>query len=111
MLTIGPSSWTVSPRSSARVADRYARIAAIGLFGNPYDAQKAGPYPPVPSPRTWLPPETIANDAAWVASANGVHIRGAGTTDIPVGSPVSKVQAVQIWKASGTPPAGVHRLS
>ena len=49
--------------------------------------------------------------AAWAASAHGVHIRAAGTTEIPVQSGVSSPQAAQMWKASGTPPAGVHKLS
>ena len=49
--------------------------------------------------------------AAWAARASGVHIRAAGTTEIPVRSEVSCDQAAQTWNESGTPPAGVHTLS
>ena len=49
--------------------------------------------------------------AAWAARPSGVHIRAAGTTEIPVRSEVSCDQAAQTWNESGTPPAGVHRLS
>src|SRR6201995_2705837 len=38
-------------------------------------------------------------------------MRAAGTTEMPVRSPVSCDQAAQTWNESGTPPAGVHRLS
>ena len=49
--------------------------------------------------------------AAWAARPSGVHIRAAGTTEIPVRSEVSCDQAEHTWNESGTPPAGVHRLS
>ena len=49
--------------------------------------------------------------AACAAKPSGVHIRAAGTTEIPVRSVVSCDQAAHTWNESGTPPAGVHRLS
>ena len=49
--------------------------------------------------------------AACAARPSGVHIRAAGTTEIPVRSEVSCDHAAQTWNESGTPPAGVHRLS
>jgi hypothetical protein len=66
---------------------------------------------PVPRPSTNRPEESWASVAAWVARLSGVHIRAAGTTEMPVRSAVSCAQAAQMWNESGTPPAGVHRLS
>src|SRR5579862_594067 len=86
-------------------------MTAIGRSGRPTDAQKSGPYPPVPIPSTNRPREISPTVAACQASASGPHIRAAGTTDIPVTSGVSCAHAAHTWKASGTPRAGVHTLS
>ena len=58
-------------------------MMAIGRSGSPSEDQKAGPYPPVPIPSTNRPWERWPTVAAWMARANGVHIRAAGTTEIP----------------------------
>src|SRR6516165_9744615 len=57
-------------------------------------------------PRTNRPPESWPTVAAWTASASGLHIRAAGTTEIPVRTGESCDHAAHSWKASGTPPAG-----
>ena len=65
----------------------------MGRSGKPTDAQKSGPYPPVPMPRTKRPLEISPTVAAWIARASGPHIRAAGTTEIPVRSADSCDQA------------------
>ncbi len=85
---IGPAvtSW---PASSPRTWATYWRMIAIGRSGRPTDAQNFGPYPPVPTPSTNRPPDSWARVAACAARPSGVHIRAAGTTEIPVRSEVS----------------------
>ena len=65
----------------------------------------------MPRPSTNRPEDSWASVAACRARLGGVHIRAAGTTEIPVRSEVSCDQAAQMWNESGTVPAGVHRLS
>ena len=57
------------------------------------------------------PSDSRASVAACMARPCGVHIRGAGTTEIPVRSVVSCDQAEQTWNESGTVPAAAAVIS